>query len=135
MSMAKQLLDSAPGAITSDTEVLAASIEACFDCAQACTICADTCLRANVDSRLSAHVRRNLDCADICLATGRVLSRQTGQDLGIVMAMLEACIRSCRGCADDCAEQPDIAVCGLCVQACRRCERACDDLMAALKAS
>ncbi len=37
------------------------------------------------------YIRRNLDCADVCTATGRVVSRQTEYDANVTRPRLEAC--------------------------------------------
>ena len=44
MSYARQLLDAYPRDFNLDAQVLAATIDALSDCAQACTACADDCL-------------------------------------------------------------------------------------------
>ena len=45
---------------------------------------------------LTTCIRTNLDCADVCDTTGRVLSRRTGYDAIITRAVLQACLRACR---------------------------------------
>jgi hypothetical protein len=54
-----------------------------MECAQACTACADACLSEQNVADLAKCIRSNLDCADICDTTGRVLSRHTGYDANI----------------------------------------------------
>ena len=49
---------------------------------------------------LTKCIRTNLDCADLCEATGRILSRHTGYDANLTRAALEAC----RRCENACAE-------------------------------
>jgi hypothetical protein len=44
MSYARQLLDTDQRGFNLDAQVLAATIDALSDCAQACTACADDCL-------------------------------------------------------------------------------------------
>ena len=44
MSDARELLDTYPREFNLDAQVLAATIDALSDCAQACTACADDCL-------------------------------------------------------------------------------------------
>jgi hypothetical protein len=60
-----------------DRAKLEACIAACFECAQVCTACADACLSEDMVAELTKCIRTNLDCADICETTGRVLSRHT----------------------------------------------------------
>lgn len=133
MTVAGEMLASYPkdlGGI--DRELLQRSIESCFECAQACTACADACLGEDSVAELRSYIRGNLDCADVCGATGRVLSRQTGEDADLTRAMLEACVVACRTCADACSQDAHLEHCRICSEACRRCEEACRDLLASL---
>lgn len=114
-------------------EKLAECIEACFECAQTCTACADACLAEDMVADLATCIRKNLDCADICATTGSVLSRQTGNNVEVTRAQLQACMSACKGCGDECAQHADMHEhCKVCAEACRRCEQACADLLAAL---
>ncbi len=103
MSTAASMLGTYPhdmGAI--DHEKLAACIEACVECAQTCTACADACLAEESVAELTQCIRTDLDCADLCEATGRVLSRQTGDNASVTRAVLEACAAACKACGDEC---------------------------------
>lgn len=100
MSTASTMLDSYPkdlGGI--DIGKLAACIEACIDCA-------DACLSEDSVADLVTCIRTDLDCADICETTGRVLSRHTGYDANLTRAVLEACAMACKSCGDECAGMP-----------------------------
>src|SRR5699024_8918970 len=75
----------------------------------------------------------NLDCADICTATGHILSRRTGSNLATVKAVLEACRIACAECAAECEKHADMHDhCRICAEACRRCGPACSDLLAVI---
>ena len=128
------MLDAYPtelGAI--DKDKLAECIAACFQCAQACTACADACLGERMVADLTTCIRTDLDCADICAATGSVLSRQTGTNAGILKAVLEACRAACAACAEECERHAGMHEhCRICAEACRLCEDACTNLLAAL---
>lgn len=111
-------------------EALLACIEATYTCAQACTVCADACLGEDAPQELVACIRSDLDCADVCEATGRVVSRRTGGDHGVLRAQLEACAAACRACAEECERHADHHEhCRVCAEACRRCEEACHALL------
>ena len=69
-------------------------------------------------------VRICLDCADICDATGRVLSRHTGYDANLTRAVLEACAAACKACGDECARHEQDH-CQRCAEACRACAEEC----------
>ena len=116
-----------------DKEKLAACIAACFECAATCVACADACLGEGMVAELARCIRLNADCADVCAATGAVLSRQTERDLGLTRAIVEACRTACKACGDECLVHADMHEhCRVCAEACRRCEAACTELLASL---
>jgi hypothetical protein len=78
-------------------------------------------------------VRLCLDCADICDATRRIVTRQTASALGVVRAAVEACVVACRACREECERHAEHHEhCRVCAQVCGRCEQACDDLLASI---
>ena len=134
MSYARQLLDTYPGTVSLDADVLAATIDALSDCAQACTADADADLREQNLAEMIKCVRLCLDCADICTATAAVTSRQTAYDANITGPLLEACVVSCKSCGDECERHArHHEHCRVCEQACHRCEQACRQLLEAMK--
>jgi hypothetical protein len=134
MSYAKQLLDSYPRDFSVDAGVLARTIDALSDCAQACTACADDCLSEQNVAELAKCIRLDLDCADVCTATLRVVSRQTEYDANLTRPLLEACVAACKSCGDECERHAQMHEhCRVCAEACRRCEQACDELLTAMK--
>ena len=113
-------------------EPLMRCIEACFDCAQASTACADACLGEDKLDALRACIRLNHDCADICIATGNVLSRQLHANARVLRAQLEACLAICAACGDECAHHAQHHEhCRVCAEACRTCAKACQSAIAA----
>ena len=116
-----------------DRPMLARAIHAAVDCAQACTACANACLSEPDVVELIRCVRSNLDCADVCETTARVLSRRSGPDADLTAAVLEACIRACRACANECNQHAaHRAHCRRCAEACARCGEACEQLSTSL---
>lgn len=76
MTHARTMLDAYPKDLGSiDKNKLAECIMACFECAQTCTACVDACLSEDMAAELKKCIRINLDCVDICVATGRILFR------------------------------------------------------------
>lgn len=127
------MLDTYPAEINLDRAKLAGATDALIACAEACTACADACLSEESVADLRKCVRTNLDCADVCAATARVLSRHTGYDANISRSLLEACATVCRSCADECGSHAEMHEhCRICAEACRACEQACRDLLAAI---
>jgi hypothetical protein len=134
MTVASQMLEAYPADLGGvDKDRLSACIEACVECAQACTACADACLSEDMVAELTRCIRTDLDCADVCEATGRVLSRHTGYDANLTRAVLEACAAACAACGDECESHAGMHEhCRVCAQACRRCEQACRELITSL---
>jgi hypothetical protein len=134
MSYARQMLDSYPRELNVDTGMLAATIDALNDCAQACTADADDDLSEQHVPDLVKCIRLCLDCADVCTATVRVTSRQTAYDPNVTRPLLEACAVICKSCGDECERHAQIHEhCRACAEACRRCEQACRELLAAMR--
>jgi uncharacterized membrane protein len=133
MSYASQLLDSYPRTFNLDARMLAATIDALTDCAQACTADADNDMSEPDVADLVKCMRLCMDCASICMTTCEVISRQTESDPGVTRPMLEACMASCKSCGDECERMAmKHAHCQVCAQACRRCEQACRQLLDAM---
>lgn len=132
MSYAMQLLDSYPRTFSLDARLLASTIDALNDCAQACTADADDDLSEPDVAETVKCIRLCLDCADICTTTASVTSRQTDYDPNITRPLLQACIAACLSCGNECERHAMMhAHCRVCTEACRRCESACRDLLAA----
>ncbi|TDD54122.1 four-helix bundle copper-binding protein [Nonomuraea terrae] len=129
----REMIDTYPADINLDRGQIADTVQALLDCAQACTACADACLSEQEIDRLRKCIRTDLDCADICEATARVLSRHTGYDANITRAQLQACIQACTSCAEECERHAGMHEhCRLCAQACRGCASDCRRLLDAI---
>jgi hypothetical protein len=132
---AQPMLQTHPRKSPVNADLLRECIEACFECAQTCTACADACLGEQQVQQLVRCIRLNLDCADVCDATGRMISRQTEPDWSLVRAQLQACAAACKACGDECQSHAGHHEhCRVCAESCRRCEQACTRLLAALPA-
>jgi hypothetical protein len=100
---------------------------------KACTSCADADLGERDVPELIRCIRLCLDCADICEATGRVVTRQSASDIGVVRATVQACVVACGVCRAECERHAEHHEhCRVCAAVCRRCEEACGDLLASL---
>ena len=132
MSYARQMLDVYPVAVTVDADMLAATIDAVSDCAQACTADTDADLGEQDLAEMVTCVRLCLNCTDICTATAGVISRLAVYDPAATRPLLEACAAICKSCGDECERHAHMPHCRICAEACRRCERACRELLDAL---
>lgn len=134
-TLAARMLESYPRDFNVDAGVLAECIAACSDCASACTLCADDCLSEQNVAELVKCIRLDLDCADVCAATGRIVSRQTEYDANLTRAALQACVTACRSCGEECARHGERGMehCRVCADECDRCRRACEALLTAMQ--
>lgn len=80
---------------------------------------------------MRACIRTDLDCADVCATTARMLARTgTGP---VVLAQLAACVEACRACAVECERHAGHHEhCRECAAACRVCADACEELLTVL---
>jgi hypothetical protein len=79
-------------------------------------------------------IRLNLDCADLCEVTARIVGRQLEPDRALIAKQLELMTAICRACAEECTKHAGMHEhCRICAEACRRCERSCEALRAAMQ--
>jgi Domain of Unknown Function (DUF326) len=134
MSYARQILSTYQRALKVDAGLLAATIDAISDCAQACIADTDADLAEPNLTEMVTCIRLCLTCADICTATEAVLSRLADHDAAVGRPLVEACVASCQSCGDECERHAQMHEhCRFCAEACRRCEQACRELLDALK--
>jgi hypothetical protein len=134
MGYARQLLDTYPHIANIDPDLVAATIDALNDCAQACFAAAAADLSDADVAELVKCIRLCLDCADVCAATANVTSRQTEDSSVVTRLLLQACVATCKSCGDECAQHvAHHEHCRVCAEACRRCEQLCRDLLAAIE--
>jgi len=88
---ARDIISTHPDVRGNVSEALVRCIDECYACAQACTACADACVAEEMVQQLKQCIRLNLDCADVCLATGALASRRTGSNEQILGQMLQIC--------------------------------------------
>jgi hypothetical protein len=114
-------------------ESLVRCIDLCFDCAQACVSCAHDCLGQVTMARLRQCIHTDLDCAEICSATGWVASRRTGTNDEVVRRLVATCAEARQQCAAECENHADHhEPCRVCAETCRQCERACREAAIAM---
>ena len=129
----RSMIESYPAPITIDRDLLARCVAACVECAQACTACADACLSEEMVADLRTCIRTDLDCADVCDTTGRVLSRHTGYDANLTRAVVQACAQACATCSEECERHASMHEhCRVCAEACHRCEQVCREVLDAI---
>jgi hypothetical protein len=131
MSTIEQMFGTHPRPVGTEGHLAAECVRACFECVEICTACADACI-AEADTSLGKCIRLNLDCADVCDVTGRLLARPAHTDAPMLRAQLEACALACRACGDECARHRHMEHCRICADACERCASICVDMQKAI---
>lgn len=125
------ILHSHPRADQQHADAYADAVHALATCAHTCTSCADACL-SEIEGldHLRRCIRLNLDCADICTATARILMRQSETAADVVHAQLHACILACQACGDECEHHAEMHDhCRICADACHHCQQRCNFLL------
>ena len=130
MTDTAQMLDSSPATVPVGVAAVAAAVDACLECVQACTSCADAdLLEADVEE-LRTCIALDQNCADVCDATARVLSRPGQWDAVVVYGLLQSCVRVCVACAEECAKHAaHHRHCAICERVCRACVASCEALL------
>lgn len=131
MKTIEMMLRSHPRADAQRAVDFAEALRALSTCTEICTACADACLGETGHlEHLRRCIRTDLDCADVCAATARVLMRQTETPHELVHAQLHACIVACQACADECETHREMHDhCRLCAETCRYCQERCNFLL------
>lgn len=130
MTDTREMLAASPSEVPLGIAELAAAIDACLNCLQACSSCADADLVEQDVDELRTCIALDQQCADVCDLTARVLSRPAHWDQFVVHRLLQACVRTCTACADECARHADHhRHCAVCEKACRACVGACNALL------
>jgi hypothetical protein len=132
MDMTKKMIQSHPLGAAFSADELENCITECFSCAQACTACADACLNEQEVSDLKRCIRLNLDCADICLATGRIMSRLGHISEQILREQLKTCMTACDFCGSECNSHQQHEHCKVCAEACYNCKDVCDSMLSGM---
>lgn len=132
---AQEMIQTHPDVQGETNDALTHCIDECYACAQTCVSCADACLAEKMVQHLTQCIRLNLDCADICVATGAIATRRTGSNEAVVRSLLEACALACRVCGEECESHArKHEHCRICAESCRSCEQACQDAMRSMMA-
>ena len=137
MNLVETMLRSHPHPDLQHSQHYAEALNSLALCAQICTSCADACLdETDHLAKLRRCIRTDLDCADVCLVTARLLVRQTETPNEVVHAQLHACVLACQVCADECERHASMHDhCRVCAETCRHCQGKCNYLLGEISSS
>src|SRR3954470_18370776 len=94
-TLTKEMLETHPMPAQVDRDLLAACIDECLACLQSCAACADADLAEGDVAAMRRCIRLCLDCADVCDATARLLSRQTEYVAETTRSQVASCREQC----------------------------------------
>jgi hypothetical protein len=130
LNHAEAMLSTHPRPAAINRTVLVEALQTLHDCALTCTSCADACLAEKNVQNLTRCIRLNLDCADVCAVTARLLERQTEPNDPLLRRQLEVCQAVCQACGTECEHHAHHHEhCRVCAEACRACAEACHAVM------
>lgn len=133
MTTTLHMLRNSPANTAVEPGLLAEVVDALINCSETCTACADACLSEGSVATLTRCISLNLDCADVCATTARVLSRNTDTDVEISRTLLKACVVACRESERECARHAEHhGHCQICAETCLVCLDNCEQLLAAM---
>jgi hypothetical protein len=101
-----EMIASHPDVRGKTNDALIRCISECFACAQACISCADACIAEDMVTDLRQCIRLNMDCADICMAAGKLAIRRSGGNEQSILDMLQACRNICVACGRNARSMP-----------------------------
>ena len=96
-----QTITNIPQSDASISGPLSEAIDHLLACAASCAICAEGCLREDDPRSQVDCISSKSDCADVCMATARVLRRANAGLSSMAQLQVEACIEACRTCGDE----------------------------------
>jgi hypothetical protein len=133
MDRVRRMFQTHPAPASDAGEEAYALVQAAAECAFTCTTCADACLEEDDPAELRRCIRLNLDCAEICTLTAKLIARPGPQDPDLLRTQLVACATACRACAAECeAHAEHMEHCRICAESCNACAEACDRMKGAL---
>lgn len=96
------------------------------DCQRECDSCALHCAEMLARGHQDHYttLRACLDCADLCSAAAKIMSRSGPFSAEIC----DACAEACRRCGDACKQHPDDPRMKDCAEHCQHCEKSCREM-------
>jgi hypothetical protein len=130
MTETREMLEASPIAAPLDVSEVAAAIDACLACVQSCTSCADEDLAEDDVENMRQCIALCLNCVEVCDVTARLLSRPAHWNPFVIHRLLQACVRVCSDCAEECARHAHHhRHCAICERVCRVCVQACNTVL------
>src|ERR1700733_10515936 len=122
MADTRDILDASPSGVPLGVPEVATAIDACLNCFQTCTSCADADLAEDDIAEMRTCIALCLNCADVSQLTGRVLSRPARSERFVGYCLLQACVRTCTSSYEHCVVHAEHhRPSAICEKVCRAC--------------
>ncbi|MFC4388006.1 four-helix bundle copper-binding protein [Gracilibacillus marinus] len=95
-------------------------LETLHECMTACNHCFDACLGEEDVKMMSACIRLDRECADMCNYLENAITRNSP----FVAELAAACAKICEACGNECKKH-EHEHCQRCAEACLKCAEAC----------
>lgn len=95
------------------------------ECAEKCNNCASACLEERDMKLLKDCIKLDIDCADICQLTAKLIARDSQH----AEHLLKECVEVCIACATECEKHAHMEHCKVCAETCRTCAELCSQVV------
>ncbi|KZO00536.1 four-helix bundle copper-binding protein [Pseudobacillus badius] len=102
------------------TEQYSGLLQALHECMEACNRCFDACLKEKDVSMMTACIRLDRECADICGFLEAAIARNSP----FISSLTKLCADICEACGNECKKHHHDH-CQRCAEACMKCAEAC----------
>ncbi|HLN19925.1 MAG TPA: four-helix bundle copper-binding protein [Bacteroidales bacterium] len=97
-------------------------IDTLYECASECIHCEMACLEEQDVKMLERCIRLDMECAETCIYSAKMLSMGTEFSSDIIAL----CSRICEECAEECEKHSQkMDHCRTCAEICRKCYEEC----------
>ena len=132
MGMMMDMMESMPS--TEATGVDMAMMQECIEACSAVSMTATMCADADAGEDMAKRAAMCANMADVATSTMRMMMRPTGYDMGVMRAMMTACMTMGEACAAECRMHAEMAEhCRICAMACEAMVETCRKTMDAMQ--
>lgn len=122
MEMMKSMsMGDMPNGMTMNVDAMQECMQAMNACSMAASMCAGGDMMMSAE--MAACCAMCMNMAEMAEATMHMMMRPAGMDMGVMKAMMTACMTMGKACAAECRTHAGVG------EMCRYCAMACDDMV------
>lgn len=131
--MMADMMKSMPTAQTPSTGMRMSMMQECMEACSAASMAATMCADADGGEGMGRCASMCMNTADVAMAMMRMMMRPGGYDMGVMTAMMQACMAMGEACAAECGQHAEMSEhCRVCASACRAMVDACRSTMSSM---